>query len=912
MSNKVITTFFILFIGVIVIMSGCVSESEVNEQSTESASSTSVSGHEEHNIKNIEESTKNEISSISDLENLYKNTHLGFISNDYIKGLYLWVDNAQWKSDSEDLLYDVYDRVWFYKNGYLYMYDRAGDVLYSYAEEDEKNPYPWFVFRIPYNNVVDFATGGESIAILDSNRNLHLVQYDSDNIMMWPNEKDEEDKSLLNKKIIYFGKIKNDISWNVGGNNLATGTDYDDNYAYYVTWDKYKVWIIGLSAHELNELFENNGIKPEPKTFTFDSEIKNVVVGGHAIYVLTENKLYIFDITQGFENIKETSTTEIPTNARLYVDPGYDKDTLSIYNGKNGKILFIKNGKIDETGDLKLKGYDFVGYDSKEFKLLAFKDNKIDVYDVYDIDSMTTEYEGSLTLPEKVKIGYAFIDVGTGKVWTYFWGVDGKYYALVGEINENTEPAINVETTSEIDKTSNYVYETNEYEQTNTYNEDKSYEESETQTYESESSEQSFETETNSKNEIEKNPIEYEIKEIINNFDIENTQIEDLWGVRVHLKKTPDYKNIHDWLQTRTYEPCGLPGLYLAYGNCLIGISEVGESLKVLGENKEPINKYDVISNIYIFPTTPKDFTIGFYSSYNIFMAGKDGNLYLLPYDYGKSSELELNDESIYYTEYPKYITWNIDADGVNWISSYSGDKYYLVAWKGDELYIFTYPAELLRAENNEIPKVEPSVISLPEKITAVYRLPYGRMLIRTDSGLYLYDTDGYYDYGPGKLYTLLKNFLGKTVIEEYNGVDYNGNLVIYNDDKFYWIEIFSKYDENDKNVPIALVYKSDKTFPNVVAFSPMYNTYDEQLIIGYDGKVDIYNVSRVTLYDENGNEKLYLNLTYDMTFNIPFTPEFVYGEDECYCHVHKYEQYIYAWAGNDFYILFGPKHGWF
>ncbi|ACS33865.1 hypothetical protein [Thermococcus gammatolerans] len=393
-------------------------------------------------------------------------------------------------------------------------------------------------------------------------------------------------------------------------------------------------------------------------------------------------------------------------------------------------------------------------------------------------------------------------------------------------------------------------------------------------------------------------PAQAGLEGIFDIFTIEKVSFGELWGAKIHLEKTPDYRNVHDWLQIRVYEPAGLPEAYFAFGRYMVHVTA---SFRNFVESKSDFTKYDV-TEVYELPSTPKDFTFGIYDTNDIFMAGQDGKLYLI-YG-GEWKEEPVGNEKVRCWKSKTYVTWDIDADGVNVMSR--GGNNYFVGWKDDKIYVITYTNEqFYNAEEEGLPKVQPKEVQLPENIVAVYPLDYGRgFLIRTETGLYLYDVMGYFDYGPDKLYTLLTDAPGMTAVQIYTDDAY-----IYRDGTFTVVYVTSKYDANDKEVPTVNVVSSKIAIPGVRTFAPMFNTYNTQLAVGFDGKIALYNVTTSYYYDENNNEVYFLNLTLDQSFSVPFTPDYVYGEDECYCHVHKHDNYFYAWAGNDYYVLFGPKN---
>ncbi|WP_052320075.1 hypothetical protein [Pyrococcus abyssi] len=834
--NSVVKLFIAIAVALIVTISGCIGEVEIGKVSpTPEESSQTPIEEKTPQEQEVAESTPSPQPEVKEGE-IYDLTHIEYSPESAgLIWISLWIDNPRWKSTLPDFISKQPGNVWFYSSGKLFAFEYGDETLYDYVKEGSKGHYPWTIAKLPYD-AVGISWGGPegSVVVLDSEGNLHLIVYDNENVEYWPSEE--------NAKFVYLDKVKREFSWKVGGQNLVAGWDYDGNHIYYIAWGGNEVWIVSFTGDEIFNLIDGTGKKPTPTKLTFNSQVKDVMIGYHGFYVWEGDKLHIFGISTG----EESSTIEVPRNGNYYIDIGEGEDVVTIYDGEKAIIVHVSNGEVESKEVIKLPGYSFVGYTkTDDYSIIfAFKENKVEFYS-YDPSITLVEYEGSLELPAKVEVGKGEYFKGKGVGYIYFWGADGKYYIVVGSIVK--------ETTGE-----------------------------------------SAETEVRETQTSTQGDTESEIEVILSNFNIEYTRIGELWGAKVHLKKAPDYKNINDWLQIRAYEPAGLPGLYLAYGNYLV---EITSGLKTIVEKKEPLNNYKVLRYIYVLPTTPRDFTIGFYSSYNIFMAGKDGRLYLL-YDHS----LNEYEDGVKYVTYGKYLSWDIDADGVNYMRGYRDSNLHLLAWKDNRAYILTYTSDqFFEAEKKGLPKVEPVVLTLPERIVAIYDIGRGRALIRTEGGIYLYDIGGYYGYGPDKLYTLLENFPGKAVF-----LSHERELVIYNKNKFYWVRVSSKYDANDKNVPVVKVIPSDSSIQGVVAFSPMYNTYNFQLAVGFEKRIALYNVS--FYYDDQGNR--HFKLIPDISFEVPFTPELVYGEDECYCHVHFHEQYFYVWAGNDYYVLFGPNHG--
>ncbi|ASJ17185.1 hypothetical protein A3L04_08945 [Thermococcus chitonophagus] len=396
--------------------------------------------------------------------------------------------------------------------------------------------------------------------------------------------------------------------------------------------------------------------------------------------------------------------------------------------------------------------------------------------------------------------------------------------------------------------------------------------------------EEESESESESKSQVKEESREFALEKIPDLYDIKLVNFGQLKGFEVEIKGDYGYKNVHDWLQIRVYEPAGLPSAYVSFGNYLVRIYTcipcAEDSLK---EQKVK----NVYSYIYILPEEPKDFTIGGYSG-ELLMVGKSGKLYAL---YGRLTEKI--DETHYKVTYKMNISWDLNVEGVNLVGW--RNVYNYIAWGDNKIYIIQYDSDYLYQALNEggtLEAKEPIVVELPEKVEKVYMIGGPIILIKTEKSIYVYDIMGY-RYEKGKLYKVL-DFDGQLQI-----IQGNKDFVGYKNGKLYLIRIGVTYDKNDKYIPKATVYSGPKV-EGVVAFSGMYNTYITQIILGFENKIGIYNI---TMGDNSFTLKL------DQEFSVPFTPDFVYGEHDCYCHVRRTADYIYTWAGNKYYLLLGPDH---
>ena len=373
-------------------------------------------------------------------------------------------------------------------------------------------------------------------------------------------------------------------------------------------------------------------------------------------------------------------------------------------------------------------------------------------------------------------------------------------------------------------------------------------------------------------------------------FTVKTVDFDKLRGVAVEVNGEPTFRNVEPWfIGETTYEVSDLSWGYFAVGNILYRVD--GGGLKNRYTDGEDVAQ-SYYGEAYVLPAEVKDVAMGLYGP-EVFFASPDGRLYLA-YDYESEKE-EKGDASIQVKNYTKWVSWNIGAEGVAAIAS--GDYNNYVAWKDDKLYIFTYSDDdLYYADDKGLNPVQPRTFTLPGKIIGVFRDYYGNgLIIRAGDGFYYLDTSGGYGYGQWHLYTLSENLPGEVSYNYHEGI-----VTLLRDGKFYWLDIRSVY-EGDKLVPSLDVHGGVGIEGDVEAFSLMYNTYIFQLVVALPEELRIYNA---TIYSDNPS------LTLDQSFQVPFTPDALYGEDYCYCHINRYDNYFYLWAGNTYYALIGPNNG--
>ncbi|AFK22046.1 hypothetical protein [Pyrococcus sp. ST04] len=580
------------------------------------------------------------------------------------------------------------------------------------------------------------------------------------------------------------------------------------------------------------------GIGEKPSPKEFHfSDIKDVVIGWNGIYVLSG---------EGLTVIKLGDEPEISENYRV---TGYmmsvqlsRSDIVAVYDGSKLTLIWVRDGEVESSKEFSLPGYEKVFIhlpqrDDLETVEISGINGKL--IDFYTISGNRIEKVFSGELPERPTWLVATKEEENGGIMVSFWGEDKAFYYLwIREGGEKVEEFTKTEAPSESTKTKTT-------------------------------------TETPEEN-------------LFSYFEIKTVHLDNLEGVAIEVKDAPTFRNVKPWFVGKGgYEVSDLSEAYFAVGNKLYVFSGVGLKNKYV-DGEDVTSSFS--GEVYILPAGVKDLAYGS----KIFFVSTDGKLYLA-YDF-ESDEVNREDATLYIRKYTKWVSWSLNVEGVTAMSS--GDYHNYVAWTGTKIYIFVYSNDdLFYADEEGLEAVKPKTFTLPENIEAVFvdRYGYG-LIIRTENALYFLDTSGRYGYGKWHLYKLGEDLEGR--------ISYNletGIITLFHKGKFYWLEVYSVYDENDEMVPKLEVRGEVEFKDEVDAFSLMYNTYAYQLIVATPGELRIYNVT--IDYEES-------SIVLDQSFSVPFTPDAVYGEDFCYCHVNNYENYFYLWAGKTYYSLIGPNNG--
>ncbi|ASJ04543.1 hypothetical protein [Thermococcus barossii] len=640
-------------------------------------------------------------------------------------------------------------------------------------------------------------------------------------------------------QVTYLTEIEKDITWSLNAKRLFSGADYSEEHVYYVAWNNEKVYILAFTVESLNNLIEGNDEKPQPKEFSF-SNIRDVIIGWNGIYVLSD---------EGLTVIKMGDSPEVgdtyPVKGDMMSAQLSEKDAVAVYDGSTLHIVWVRDGKITSSKTLELPGYERVFIHMpdldypEELEISGIGGKSLDLY---TLSGEKLDKAFSAELPMEPTWLVATIDDENGGIKVSSWGTDKAFYYLwIGEEGESTEG---------------------------------------TQTESETGGETSTETETQAP----------QGGDLFSAFTVKTVDFGGLRGVAVEVNGEPTFRNVEPWfIGKTTYELSDLSWGYFAVGNVLYRVDGGGLKNKYM-DGEDVTRSY--YGEAYVLPAKVKDVAMGIYGN-EVFFASPDGKLYLA-YDYEIEDEEE-GDASLRVLNYTSWVSWDIAADGVTDIAS--GDYSY-VAWKGDKLYVFTYSDDdLYYADDEGLNPVQPRTFTLPGKITGVFRDSYGDgLIIRAGDGFYYLDTSGGYGYGQWHLYTLSENLPGEISYNYHEGI-----VTLLRDGKFYWLDLGSKYDDNDELVPYIDIHGGVGVDGNVQAFSLMYNTYDYQLVVALPGELRIYNAT--IFWDEP-------ELVLDQAFEVPFTADAVYGEDYCYCHINRYDNYFYLWAGNTYYALIGPNNG--
>ena len=721
--------FFVVFVVVfMVVASGCMGGTGEGTSTQQLGETSQTGGYETSTgVQTSGGSSLPSETGTGGIEGLYGLTHVEY-SSDGTKWVSVWVDNAQWESSSPGFHFMTPESPWFYSSGHLFLFEYGGETLYEYAKENDETPQPWIIMKVPYEGI-DFHRGGlrASIVVLDRNGKLHLLLYNTDKIEEWPSTGD--------LKTLYFPEVEKEFSWDVGGNHLVTGWDYDENYIYYVTWGGNRVWIVGFTNEEFTDLVEYNGKKPEPKVFTFDSSVKGVIIGDHGIYIWEGNRVHAFKLATP-DSLEESATVEVPETDLYSQYFGEYDDVLCFYDGEKVNMFRFSDGQLQERETVTLPGYDYVRCDPKDFELIAFKGNRVDFYS-YDSSIDVTEYEGTLSLPAEVKIGYAYIST-EGDAYAHFWGTDGKYYMVNGELGEEGPAGTSTGTPSES--------------------------ETETQT----PTQTSTSTTTpggSGSGDILQNPFE------VDGIDFTRGDYK-YFGIKVVPRE--------GYLM---YFPYGDESyLYQLVGRYVFRIYPWPYDYWN-GYSSEPELE---VPTPDLLPEEPKVF-YGVPNGDDYLLAGKDGKLHILV---GYGDETEVNGITV--DTFKTHIAYDFDADGV------VIDKVYneYIAWKGNILRVYAYTDDEHYAmwdEGDEI-YVDPVEYEFPERIIEVN--PYldeDFLVVRTEGGLYLttkpssnYADDPY-------IYRIVEGYVDFVGAIHYWGI---WDLIVYKDGTLYHLDVEYSPDE--------------------------------------------------------------------------------------------------------------------
>ena len=740
--------FLVLIIVSVVVLSGC-----MGGESSETVPPTQTRQTSDYSTtRDVSNGGGSSGPIVSSPEDAYGLTHLKY-SSDGTKWISVWVDNAQWRSNSPEFHFITPESSWFYSSGHLYAFDYGGETLYRYSKEDNQTPYPWFLLKMPYDGIAFHRAGPEgAILVLDREGKLHLIVYDPDKTEKWP--------SNGYPKVIYYPEIKQEFSWDVGGSHLAAGWDYDENYIYYVTWGGNKVWMVSFTNSELADLLDGTGEKPKPKAFTFDSNVNGVIVGNHGIYVWAGGKLHAFDMEAG----KEVSATDVPGDGKYYLDIEPNEDVLCFYDGTNAVILHLSNGELNGKETVSIPGYDFVGYDKYGGIIFAFKGTQVDFYD-YDPGFSDLEYRGSLNLPATAKTGHAYIST-EGDAYAYFWGTDGRYYMVNGELTEITETQTSTQTPG---------------------------------------TETGTQTSTSTTAPGQSGSVDV----LQNPFEVEGINFTrgdyKYFGIKVVPKE--------GYLM---YFPYGDESyLYQLVGRYVFRIYPWPYDYWN-GYSSEPELE---VPTPDLLPAEPKAF-YGVPNGDDYLIAGRDGKLHILA---GYGDKVEVN--GITADTLKTHITYNFDASSVIIDKS----KYEYIAWKDRTLRIYAYTVEQwIAIKDGEEIHVNPVEYELPESIVEVN--PYlddDFLVVRTEGGLYLIPKpNGRYGEDT-HIYRIMKDYVDFVGAIHYWGI---GDLIVYKDGTVYHLDVDYDSDGFNMEVTIDAkvdipgvvgLYGLDSQEPYFAVFTP-------------------------------------------------------------------------------------------
>ncbi|GAB6135503.1 hypothetical protein [Thermococcus prieurii] len=612
-------------------------------------------------------------------------------------GIKVYVEGSSWVSSGNAYNTRFDYAPMFYSGGNLYVYQYA-DESFSYAYEDGTlKEYPFIVLAIPVKGV-DFTLGGPSgsILVVSDDGTLHFISYDTDEYQKWPEDK---------PKIAYFRKIKAHETWKLGVENVVAGSDGSDEYVYYVAWGGNKAYVIGMTAEEALKLARGDGSKPQAREFTFDSGIKDVLIGNDGIYVLSGGKLYIINIADGPGSLGITETVDAAGAGQMSLDTGENYDYLALYNGSTVLVMRVSEGRVKEKASYPLTGFERVQVyvRSGDIDLTAVKGGEMVFYDV-SLGSTSLERMGYVALPAGVKWFEGSYPYAGATV--VLWDENGNYYKFAANL-----------TTGQGGGTSGGSNETGTSETSGGSGTENGSGGTETET-----STQS--TSTPSASTSSEGSLKYFLE---NAYTVEGF---------VYTRDGHSYRGIkiRPKLGRLYYFPYGYDSvIFLVYGDKVLSIVPWDPDFFDGTTDKPSIDPYDTGAvDLILLPVKARLY----YSLPNedyAAMVDQNGRLHIL-----MGLKRHVGDEIEWYT-FMSDAVYSFNASGIVAQSFWS--NYLVFAWKGSELRVYIYnsdaTSEMWNGEANVT--VEPRVYSLPGRIREVN--PYIAdqfVVVLTDEGTYI------------------------------------------------------------------------------------------------------------------------------------------------------------------------------
>jgi len=682
----------VLVLVAVVLAAGCMggtTEKPTSSGGTAIAASTSTGGSQATSSGTARTSTGTS-GKVTSLEEIASLGHVELFNGNGI-GIKVHVDGSSWVSSGNAYNTRFDYAPMFYSGGNLYVYQYA-DESFSYAYEDGTlKAYPFIVLAIPVKGV-DFTLGGPSgsILVVSEDGALHFISYDTDEYQKWPEDK---------PKIAYFKKIRAHETWRLGVENVVAGSDGSDEYVYYVAWGKNRAYVIGMTAEEALKLARGEGSKPKAKGFTFDSEIKDVLIGGEGIYVLSGGKLYIINIADGPGSLGITETVEAAGAGQMSLDTGENYDYVALYNGSAVLVMRVSKGRVKGKAGYPLAGFDRVQVyvRSGDVDVAAVKGEEMVFYDV-SLGSAALERMGCVELPAAAKWFEGSYPYGSATV--VLWDENGNYYKFAANL-----------TTGQSGGTSGSPTET------------------ETSGTETSSGGAGTETSTQSTStpSTSNNP-EGSLKYFLENaYTVEGFVYTREGHSYRGIKITPKLGRLY-------YFPYGYDSvIFLVYGDKVLSIVPWDSDFFDGTTDKPRIDPHDTGAvDLILLPAKARLY----YSLPNedyAAMVDQSGRLHVL-----MGLKRHVGEEIKWYT-FMSDAVYSFNASGI--VAQNFWSSYLFFAWRGNELRVYIYDSDTAsKMWNGEANiTVEPRVYSLPGRIREVN--PYIAdefVVVLTDEGTYI------------------------------------------------------------------------------------------------------------------------------------------------------------------------------